>query len=438
MLRSGQRAGLLGGGGRVSNISLCCKCNNNRLFSLCKEPGGLKRGGSCNNCSGLTTKEARRTNNLSARTRVWVHATRVDPCLDVTDAKSPHVPVLLDAVIAGFSGVKLGVFVDGTLGAAGHASRVAMDHPELECVVGFDKDPLAHGLARQRMESLGFEVHPLLPESGLAQGEKGIASNGSKIMLPVHSNFSEMKRIIKDLQGDGLISRKDGTVDGILLDLGVSSMQLDMDERGFSFIRDGPLDMRMDPTSSLTAEVLVNTWSEGKIGKILKEFGEERYWKSIARKIVERRTESPIYSTQELVNIIGFPNPRGKKGSKDRSGRQKHPATRVFQALRIAVNGELESVAKAIPEAMDLLAPGGRLAVITFHSLEDRIVKWAFRQAAGMAPSDNALPEYCASFNEPQEPRVKILTRRPICPSAKEEEANVRSRSAKLRIVERL
>eukprot|EP00890_Picochlorum_soloecismus_P006218 jgi/Picsp_1/6598/NSC_03941-R1_s-adenosyl-methyltransferase len=438
MLRSGPRVGLLGGYGRGTNISLYGKSSGSRSLFLPGEGGGLKGGRSWNKSIGLTTRESRCTNNFLAGARVWVHATHLDPYLDITDAKSPHVPVLLDAVIAGFSGVKLGVFVDGTLGAAGHASRVATGHPELECVVGFDKDPLAHGLARERMEGLGFEVHPLLPESGLVKGGKAIAGKDGKIMLPVHANFSEMKRIIKSLQGNGMIPRKDGTVDGILLDLGVSSMQLDMEERGFSFIRDGPLDMRMDPTSPLTAEVLVNTWSEGKIGKILKEYGEERYWKSIARKIVERRTESPICSTQELVKIIGFPNSRGRKGSKDRSGRQKHPATRVFQALRIAVNGELESVVKAIPEAMDMLAPGGRLAIITFHSLEDRIVKWAFRQAAGMAPSDNILPEYCASFNEPQEPRVRILTRRPICPSPEEEEANVRSRSAKLRIVERL
>ena len=441
MLRSGPRIGLLGGSYRGKNISLYAQNSNNRFFSLLGEYGGLKSGRSWNNSRERATREARRRNNFLAGARVWVHATHPDASVDdLTDSNSPHVPVLLDAVIAGFSDVKLGVFVDGTLGAAGHASRVAMGHPELRCVVGFDKDPLAHGLARQRMEGLGFEVHPLLAaESGFVQGEKAVASKSSKMLLPVHANFSEMKRIITSLESHGLIpTGDDGKVDGILMDLGVSSMQLDMEERGFSFIRDGPLDMRMDPTSSLTAEILVNTWSEGKIGKILKEYGEERYWKSIARKIVERRTESPICTTQQLVNVIGFPNSRARKGSKGSSSRQKHPATRVFQALRIAVNGELESVAKAIPEAMDLLAPGGRLAVITFHSLEDRIVKWAFRQAAGMAPSDSALPEYCASFKEPQEPRVRILTRRPICPSAEEEEANVRSRSAKLRIVERL
>lgn len=413
MRLSRQRLGLFGGHCRGTCMPIGAqigKYPSPERMNRCLGGGALNgraHGPLKGNCYGWTLEAWLRDTWCKG---VWVRAMHLDSSSNTTNEDLPHVPVLLDAVTEGFSDVALGVFVDGTLGAAGHSSRLATEHAELQCLIGFDKDPVAHDIARKKMAALGFDVQPLL--QGVAEPEVNTLKNGNKMMVPVHASFSEMKKIICNLDNNGLLPNEDGKVDGILLDLGVSSMQLDTEERGFSFIKDGPLDMRMDPTSPLNAEVLVNTWSEGKIGKVLKEYGEERYWKSIARKIVERRMESPICTTQQLVNAIGCPKSYARKGSKER--KQKHPATRVFQALRIAVNGELESVAQVLPDAIDLLAPGGRLAIITFHSLEDRIVKWGFRQAAGMAPSDNSLPEYCSSFNELQDPRVRILTRREV------------------------
>lgn len=347
---------------------------------------------------------------------------------------APHVPVLLAEVLDAFKEVKLERMVDGTLGAGGHSSALAQNHPEMGCLIGFDKDPVAHELAKEKMHCMGFDVMPLI--EGSVVDDDGGRGGGERIMIPVHRDFSGMRDTVIALKEKGWIP--DDSVDGILLDLGVSSMQIDTDERGFSFMNDGPLDMRMDPRSMLTAEVAVNTWSESRLGKIFKEYGEERYWRSIARKIVEKRVEKRIQTTRELVEIIGQPGGfhNAKWGKKQ--GKQKHPATRVFQSLRIAVNEELNSLGTVIPEAIQRLRPGGRLAIITFHSLEDRLVKWAFRQAAGMAPSDNLLPDYCLPFDPTEEPMIKIITRKPICPSDEEEGRNVRSRSAKLRIVERL
>ena len=254
-------------------------------------------------------------------------------------------------------------------------------------------------------------------------------------------------------------------------------LQVDTSERGFSFLRDGPLDMRMDPCAALSAEELINTWPEEELGRMFWEFGEERHWRAVARRVAAARERQPITTTQQLVAAIGGvplgssgDGGRRRGGSGSSKAKQKHPATRVFQAIRIAVNGELASIAAAVPDAIDCLRPGGRLSVITFHSLEDRIVKWAFRRAAGMAPSDGPLPSYCLppaaaqarvdsaaaasprrKQQQPAQPppqraeeeeappaRVRILTRRPVGPSEDEERANVRSRSAKLRVVEKL
>ncbi|KAI8105440.1 hypothetical protein M9434_000026 [Picochlorum sp. BPE23] len=353
-----------------------------------------------------------------------------------------HVPVLLEEVLEAFQPLELRAFVDGTLGAGGHSRAILEAHQELQWALGFDKDPLAHDLARENMRGLGVDVLPpvVLDDLGERDGGKKEPANG-RYMVPIRGNFSDMKETLVQLEHEGIVPNK--RVDGILLDLGVSSMQLDIDERGFSFMKDGPLDMRMDPTSSVTAEVIVNTWSEAKLGKILKEFGEERYWKSIARRIADRRVERPIMTTKDLVDAIG--NPGGvyskKRGDQRKNRKQnspKHPATRVFQALRIAVNGELDAISHAVPDAIEMLHPGGRLAIITFHSLEDRIVKWAFRRAAGMAPSDSPLPGYCLPFDNMSSATGKIITRKPICPSEREEEQNVRSRSAKLRVLEKL
>ncbi len=362
-----------------------------------------------------------------------------------------------------FQDINVRVYVDGTLGAGGHASQIVARHPELETLVGFDLDPLAHTLAGERLTQHGAHVIPVTvdPKTGLPKLQQHSTTSKStteekneKSSLPtallVRSNFSAMGDVLPHLSTTTNTSSSSepihGNVDAMLLDLGISSMQIDLSERGFSFMRDGPLDMRMDPEALISAELAVNTWSEAQLGKIIKEFGEERYWKSIARKIASAREEAPILTTHQLVKAIGNPggynnnSGGGGRGGKGRGSKGIHPATRTFQALRIAVNGELQSISEAIPAAVQALAPGGRLAVITFHSLEDRIVKWAFRQAAGMAPTDEPLPSYCVPFDERNEGEaiVKILTRRPVVPGEEEEKGNPRSRSAKLRVVERI
>lgn len=379
---------------------------------------------------------------------------------DPADSAAPHVPVLIEEIMGFFQDINVRVYVDGTLGAGGHASRVVAQHPELETLVGFDLDPLAHKLAGERLTKHGSHVIPVTvdPKSGIPNlinenkeeifgGSGGGGGGDGKRKSPstallVRSNFAAMGTVLSHLSNITSTSTPIyGHVDAMLLDLGISSMQVDLSERGFSFIRDGPLDMRMDPEALISAELAVNTWPEAQLGKIIKEFGEERYWKSIARKIASAREESPILTTHQLVKAIGNPGGGGYGGGKGKNGSKGiHPATRTFQALRIAVNGELQSVSEAIPAAVKALAPGGRLAVITFHSLEDRIVKWAFRQAAGMAPTDEPLPSYCLPFDEriEGEAMVKILTRRPVVPGEEEEKENPRSRSAKLRVVERI
>ena len=351
----------------------------------------------------------------------------------------PHVPVLLQEVLDAFHGVELRSFVDGTLGAGGHSTAIAKAHPELKRLYGFDRDKTAHELARANLAS-AMDVHPLMNLEDIC-GDIG-GGNGTvveatttttslsllqgRLAVPILSNFSEMSRAVGAIADDD-----NAKVDGILLDLGVSSMQLDTDERGFSFQRDGPLNMRMDASDEETAESAVNEWTEAKLGQVIREFGEERHWKAIARKICERRMERRIRTTHELVRAIGGKNVPGKK----------HPATKTFQALRIAVNGELDAVERVIPEALEMLRPGGRLAIITFHSLEDRLVKWAFRKAAGMRTNDEEADPMMAMLNMPDEPRerkVKLITRKPIKPSGEEEKVNPRARSSKLRVVERL
>lgn len=293
-------------------------------------------------------------------------------------AEDLHVPVLLDQVLSVFEGRKLGVFVDGTLGMAGHSCAVYKQQQEsITRLIGIDQDPIAMEHARKRLAESGCEQVTLL-----------------------RGNFGSMRKLLVDA---GI---KAGSVDGILLDVGTSSMQLDDASRGFSFMRDGPLDMRMDPQGTLTAADICNNWSEEDIAKVIFEFGEEPKSRSIAKKIVAAREIKPITTTLELSDILGGNRPKifikGRKAG-------LHPATLTFQALRIAVNRELnvrhnaipplakktqsiwseptplpwQVLATAIPQAFELLAPGGRLAVISFHSLEDRIVKWAFREAEG-------------------------------------------------------
>ena len=269
-----------------------------------------------------------------------------------------------------------------------------------------------------------MDVHPLVD---LSVGVPKLPpSVGGPLAVPVLSNFAALRPALQALD-----PAEEPNVDGILLDLGVSSMQLDTDERGFSFMRDGPLNMRMDGSNEGTAEIVVNEWSEAKLGQTIRDYGEERHWKAIARRIVQSRMEQRIMTTQELVKAIGGKNIPGKK----------HPATKTFQALRIAVNGELEAVERIIPDAIEMLRPGGRLAIITFHSLEDRLVKWAFRKAAGMRTREEEGDPMMAMLNMPEvarETKVKLVTRKPIKPSAEEMAANPRARSSKLRVVERV
>jgi len=302
----------------------------------------------------------------------------------------PHISVLLDEIVNFFRPVTLKVFVDGTLGAGGHSLSILQDHPEMEQFYGFDQDPDALDIAKERLK--GWE----------------------RVMNLIHSNFSHIH------------NQKISNVDGILLDLGVSSMQLDRPEKGFSFMEDGPLDMRMNPDEELTAAEIVNNWSEEKLGKIFREYGEEKKWRAAARVIVSARKEKAIETTRQLEKLL-YPvlMKKTKKGI--------HPVTLVFQALRIAVNRELEVLEKTLPAMIEMLRPGGRLAVISFHSLEDRIVKNIFRDAA----SDKVSTSGIGGVFLDKEPLVNLLTRKPVIASDQEIDQNPRSRSAKLRVVER-
>ena len=236
----------------------------------------------------------------------------------------------------------------------------------------------------------------------------------------VHSNFCEMKQVMEDLGIPG--------VDGILLDLGVSSPQLDDGERGFSYMADAPLDMRMNNQDALTAYEVVNTWPQDELKRILFDYGEERYAPRIASAICRRREEKPIETTLELVDVIRSAMPPQALREK------QHPAKRSFQAIRIAVNDELGSVEKALRDAIPLLNPGGRLAIITFHSLEDRIVKNAMAEAAKGCTCPPNFPVCVCG----KKPIVKLISRKPIVATEEELEVNPRSRSAKLRVCEKL
>ena len=236
----------------------------------------------------------------------------------------------------------------------------------------------------------------------------------------VHSNFCEMDKVLQDLGIEG--------VDGILMDLGVSSPQLDDGERGFSYMVDAPLDMRMNGEDALSAQTVVNTWSQEELKRILYTYGEERYAPQIAAAICRRRQDKPIETTLELVDIIRSAMPPAALREK------QHPAKRSFQAIRIAVNDELGSVEKAMEVAIPLLNPGGRLAVITFHSLEDRIVKLAMNEASKGCTCPPNFPVCVCG----KKPKVKLISRKPIVSGAEELEANPRARSAKLRVCEKL
>lgn len=307
---------------------------------------------------------------------------------------SPHQSVLLSEVLQSFNELPIKTFVDGTLGAGGHSAAILEAHPEIEKLIGIDQDPVAREIAKGRL------------------------SPWQQKITIVSGNFSQLSAHLSKL---GI--RK---VDGILLDIGVSSMQFDQPEKGFSFMQEGPLDMRMDPTADLTAQEIVNTWSESDLGRIFRDFGEEKQWRAAARIIVAAREKNPITTTKQLADVLKPIFSWKKKGI--------NPLTLIFQALRICVNRELEVLENVLPDAVELLAPGGRLAVISFHSLEDRIVKNFFRYAA----SDKQDTSGIGGLFLDKDPIIKPVTRKPIIPSADEIEQNPRCRSAKLRVVEKI
>ena len=306
-----------------------------------------------------------------------------------------HVSVLLDECIEGLAIKPEGIYVDGTLGGAGHSSQIAA-RLTTGRLIGIDRDEVA-----------------------LAAAGKRLAPYSDRVTL-VHSNFCELASVLDQLNISG--------VDGILLDLGVSSPQLDDGSRGFSYMVDAPLDMRMDASDSLNAHTVVNTWPYEELKRILYEYGEERFAPQIASAICKRRETAPIATTLELVDVIRSAMPASALREK------QHPAKRSFQAIRIAVNDELNSVAKVMEDAIPKLNPGGRLAVITFHSLEDRIVKNAMAAAAKGCTCPPSFPVCVCG----KKPKVKVITRKPIVSGEEELERNPRARSAKLRICEKL
>ena len=306
-----------------------------------------------------------------------------------------HVSVLLEECIEALNIRPDGIYVDGTLGGAGHSSRIAAELTTGR-LIGIDRDPVA-------LEAAGERLKPF----------------ADRVTL-VHSNFDEMDTVLKDLGISG--------VDGILMDLGVSSPQLDDGARGFSYMADAPLDMRMNSEDTLDARQIVNGWPYEELKRILYDYGEERYAPRIAAAICKRREEAPIETTLELVDIIRGAMPAAALREK------QHPAKRSFQAIRIAVNDELGSVERVMKRAVPCLNPGGRLAVITFHSLEDRIVKNAMAEAAKGCICPREFP-VCVCGRKPQ---VKIITRKPITSTEAELAVNPRARSAKLRVCEKL
>ena len=305
-----------------------------------------------------------------------------------------HISVLLDECIENLNIKPDGIYVDGTLGLGGHSEQILkrLDGGRL---IGIDRD-----------------------ESAIRRTGERLKAYAEKLTL-VHGNFSDVASILDELGIDG--------VDGMLFDLGVSSPQLDESERGFSYMNDAPLDMRMDNTSALTAWNVVNEWTENELIRILRDYGEERFARRIASRIVERRAEKPIETTLELVEVIKSAMPAAALREK------QHPAKRSFQAIRIAVNDELGAVEEMMRTAPDKLNVGGRLCVISFHSLEDRIVKTAFRQAAYPCTCPPSFP-ICVCGKES---KGKILTGKPILPTDEELSVNSRSKSAKLRIFEK-
>ena len=303
-----------------------------------------------------------------------------------------HISVLLNECIEGLNIKEDGIYLDGTMGGAGHSKEIVKRLSKEGLLIGVDRDMEAICVAKERLADF------------------------PKVEF-VHDNHDNIKEILEKLNIDG--------VDGILLDLGVSSYQLDERNRGFSYMGDAELDMRMDKSQSLTAKEVVNTYSEEDLANIIYEYGEERFSRVIARKICEIRKEKEISTTAELVSIIESVIPRKKQDG--------HPAKRTFQAIRIEVNDEIKPLYNTVLHSIDCLKPGGRLCIITFHSLEDRAVKNAMNDAAGKCICPPGLP-YCSCG---MVSKGKVITKKPILPTEEELSVNSRSKSAKLRIFEK-
>lgn len=310
--------------------------------------------------------------------------------------KFSHRSVLLEECMEGLNIRPDGTYIDGTAGGAGHSSVIASRLGEGGRLIALDQDETAVAVATERLSVFGERARV------------------------VRSNFRELAAVCKMLEIE--------KIDGLLLDLGVSSYQLDTAERGFSYQADAPLDMRMDIRNPLTARTVVNEYSEDAIRRILFEYGEERFSSRIASNIIREREKAPIETTGELVEIIKRSIPAAQRDG------GHHPAKRSFQALRIEVNAELDVIAPAIRSAVRLLNKGGRVAIITFHSLEDRIVKQTFAELAQGCTCPKNFP-VCVCGKKPE---LKVITRKPILPSNEELEVNPRSRSAKLRVAEKL
>ena len=307
-----------------------------------------------------------------------------------------HVSVLLDECIESLNIKPDGVYVDCTMGGAGHSKEIVKRLSSKGLFIGFDQDKNAIETAKERLKDYSDRVRF------------------------IHSNFENIK---EELEKIGVYK-----IDGVLADLGVSSHQLDEKDRGFSYMQDAPLDMRMDVRKDFSAYDVVNTYSEEELARIIKEYGEDNWAKRIAKFIVEKREEKKIETTGELVDIIKSAIP--KKARID----GPHPAKRTFQAIRIEVNNELSVINKMIQDAVSIMDKGGRICIITFHSLEDRIVKNEFKELA----LDCVCPPHFLMCQCDKKSLVKVITRKPILPSEEEINENPRSRSAKLRVAERI
>lgn len=308
-----------------------------------------------------------------------------------------HRPVLLEETIESLKIRPDGIYVDGTLGGAGHASQVCKRLSEKGRFVGIDQDDCALQAAGERLKEFGKNVR----------------------IDCVKSNYCQMKSVLENLGID--------KVDGILLDIGVSSYQLDNAERGFTYREDAPLDMRMDQSSSFSAKDVVNQYDEMQLYRVIRDYGEEKFAKNIAKHIVAARQEKEIETTGELIEIIKASIPAKVRATGG------HPAKRTFQAIRIEVNRELEVLQDSIDEMIDLLNDGGRLCIITFHSLEDKIVKNKFRENEDPCICPKNFPVCVCG----RKSRGKVITRKPIVPSEQEVQENKRSKSSKLRVFEK-